>query len=552
MAIRLIDTRTLQLTSVIGKELPKFAILSHTWSHDGEISFQEMAAINDDPCHPATKKSGYVKVVEVCRMARSHEIPYAWVDTCCIDKTSSSELGEAINSMYRWYQQAETCYAFLADFDPDSALETALPKCRWFTRGWCLQELLAPKAVLFFDARWNRIGSKVELTSLISKITLIDENVLIDSDLISSVPVARRMSWAANRTTTKEEDIAYCLLGIFDVNMPMLYGEGPRAFQRLQEEIMMASNDLSIFAIHEPSSGDTLDLNGKARPYRSLFATSPKDFEGCGNLTHTRTDVRWNNAFALTNKGLYFRRAEMQIDVRRGLFSLSLNCMISENKLGRMYLRKVGPGLYAQCEADADCYDDEESSTEIENDVYIVRTITPLVQLQLEEAEQHAIIVRSRTHHLFKALQVMQRSTTSDRWDVSRSLFLTRGAEKSFGGFWKVFPSLARNIEKDDDPQPLPSSHFYLVCGLRHPTKSRSPRAWVRLYAVKEWSDLEKKFGIVTNPANIEALSTRNTTAELLFGTGASRLLVTATIQMETSTGRPRFELELNMTKNPE
>lgn len=508
-----------------------------------------MTAINDDPYHPAAKKPGYTKVAEVCQMARSNGIPYAWVDTCCIDKTSSSELGEAINSMYRWYQQAEVCYAFLPDFDTDSPLEKALPKCRWFTRGWCLQELLAPKTVLFYDTRWNRIGSKAELTSLISKITLVDEKILIDSDLINTVPVARRMSWAANRTTTKEEDIAYCLLGIFDVNMPMLYGEGSRAFQRLQEEITKESNDLSIFAIREPPHSYS---NGKAHPYRSLFATSPKDFEGCGNLTHTRTDVHWNNAFALTNKGLYFRRAEMQLDVRHGLFSLPLNCLISENKLARMYLRKVGPGLYARCDADADCYDDEESATEIENDVYIIRAITPLVQLQLEEAEQHAIIVQSRTHHLFKALQVMQRSTTSDRWDVSRSLFLTRGLEKSFGGFWKVFPSLAQKIEKSEDPQPLPPSHFYLVCGLCHPKESSSPRAWVRIYSVKEWTDLEKKFGIVTNPANAEALSTESTTAELVFGTDSSKLLVTATIQMEMSTGRPRFELELNMTENAE
>ncbi|KAI6083897.1 hypothetical protein F4821DRAFT_243908 [Hypoxylon rubiginosum] len=548
MAIRLIDTRTLQLTFVVGREPPKYAILSHTWSLE-EISFQEMTAINDDPYHPAAKKPGYTKVAEVCQMARSNGIPYAWVDTCCIDKTSSSELGEAINSMYRWYQQAEVCYAFLPDFDTDSPLEKALPKCRWFTRGWCLQELLAPKTVLFYDTRWNRIGSKAELTSLISKITLVDEKILIDSDLINTVPVARRMSWAANRTTTKEEDIAYCLLGIFDVNMPMLYGEGSRAFQRLQEEITKESNDLSIFAIREPPHSYS---NGKAHPYRSLFATSPKDFEGCGNLTHTRTDVHWNNAFALTNKGLYFRRAEMQLDVRHGLFSLPLNCLISENKLARMYLRKVGPGLYARCDADADCYDDEESATEIENDVYIIRAITPLVQLQLEEAEQHAIIVQSRTHHLFKALQVMQRSTTSDRWDVSRSLFLTRGLEKSFGGFWKVFPSLAQKIEKSEDPQPLPPSHFYLVCGLCHPKESSSPRAWVRIYSVKEWTDLEKKFGIVTNPANAEALSTESTTAELVFGTDSSKLLVTATIQMEMSTGRPRFELELNMTENAE
>ncbi|KAI1658179.1 hypothetical protein F4813DRAFT_388963 [Daldinia decipiens] len=555
MAIRLIDTRTLCLVSIPREDTPRYAILSHTWDNDNEISFQEMMAINDDPHHPATDKTGYLKIVGTCQMAKNHGIPYAWVDNCCIDKTSSSDLGEAINSMYRWYQEAEVCYALLSDFDTDDTLEIALPKCRWFTRGWCLQGLIAPKTLLFLDSQWNRIGSKADLTSLVSKITLVDEEILIDRDLVSSVPVARRMSWAAKRMTTREEDIAYCLLGIFDVNMPILYGEGPKAFQRLQEEIIKASNDLSIFAFDESPSRNVAYFDSKTHLYCSLFATSPRDFEGCGNLEYTRNDVHWNNAFALTNKGLHFRRAEMQIDFRHGLYNMPLNCKPLGGKLALMHLRKVGTGLYARCNADADWYNDEESFTEIENDVYIIRTITPSVRLQLEEAEKYAIRVQSRTHNLLGGLQVILRSITSDRWDASRSLFLTRG-DKSFGGFWKVFPSLARKIQKSEGPQPLPSGHFYLVCRLHYPSEYPSPRAWIRLYAyeewAKEWADLGNKF---TKLANIETLSTENTentAAELVFGTGSSRLLVTATIQLKMNMGCPYFELELNMTENPQ
>ncbi|OTA68490.1 hypothetical protein K449DRAFT_363475, partial [Hypoxylon sp. EC38] len=309
MGIRLVDAQTLRMRWFMDGNIPQYAILSHTWENDQEISYQEMIAISENPAHPAVEKRGYAKVVETCQKARRNNIAYAWVDTCCIDKTSSSELSEAINSMYRWYQQAEVCYVLLTDFDAASAsLRDALPKCRWWTRGWCLQELVAPQRVEFFDAGWNYIGLKTDLASLITEITGIEKEVLIDSSLIESLPVARRMSWAAGRETSREEDMAYCLLGIFNVSMPMLYGEGKKAFLRLQEQIIHTSNDLSIFAFHRRSLTNNLSSRyNSSRPYRDLFATSPRDFIGCRDLVHTRMDVHWNNAFSLTNKGIHFR-----------------------------------------------------------------------------------------------------------------------------------------------------------------------------------------------------------------------------------------------------
>ncbi|KAK0717708.1 hypothetical protein B0T26DRAFT_740965 [Lasiosphaeria miniovina] len=270
----------------------------HTWEAEGEISFQEMEAIGQDPAAPAANKSGYAKVVVACQKAAEYGLRYAWVDTCCIDKTSSSELSEAINSMYRWYQNAEVCFAFLADLHAEpGALEVDLPRCRWFTRGWCLQELIAPRRVKFFDASWNHIGTRADLSSVISGITQIDEQVLIGSGLICSIPVARRMSWAVARQTTREEDMAYCLLGIFDVHMPMLYGEGARAFMRLQEEIIKTSNDLSIFVfLDQPMRGDDPSsslVDSALEPYCDLFAASPRDFAGCEKVVDMEeTSVR--------------------------------------------------------------------------------------------------------------------------------------------------------------------------------------------------------------------------------------------------------------------
>ena len=157
---------------------------------------------------------------------------YAWVDTCCIDKSSSAELSESINSMFKWYRQATTCYAYLEDVDthdpadfksPDSSLS----KSRWFRRGWTLQELVAPRNVTFYNAKWEKIGDKKDHVLELEAITGIDPDVL-GGKAPQAVPIAWRMSWAADRETTRIEDVAYSLLGIFDINMPLLYGEGPK------------------------------------------------------------------------------------------------------------------------------------------------------------------------------------------------------------------------------------------------------------------------------------------------------------------------------------
>ncbi|KAH9226705.1 hypothetical protein K456DRAFT_1850008 [Colletotrichum gloeosporioides 23] len=271
----LINTTTLELAEFQGgpPSLP-YAILSHTWS-DGEVSFHDMA----DFVH-ASKKPGFTKIWKTCEIARAAGIEWAWVDTCCIDKSSSAELTESINSMFRWYNDAHICYAYLSDYPPltsqprssffrsaEQLSAAELGQCRWFSRGWTLQELVASRDITFFDKNWNDIGSKAHLQALLASITGIDQEVLEDPAAVYEVPVARRMSWAARRRTKREEDRAYSLFGIFDVNLPLIYGGDRKAFLRLQEAILQNSTDLSLFA-WDSSDDDT-------QAFRGLLAQSP-------------------------------------------------------------------------------------------------------------------------------------------------------------------------------------------------------------------------------------------------------------------------------------
>ena len=178
----LINTESFALEAIGDPEGYSYAVLSHTWE-GGEVTFQEMADLNQ-----AREKPGFSKIERTCRLALERGIKYAWVDTCCIDKSSSAELTEAINSMFRWYKLSTICFVYLSDCD-----DNELAKCRWFTRGWTLQELLAPVFVEFYDHFWRPSGNKTSLQKLIVDITGIDEKVLNNSDALSSVCVARRM-----------------------------------------------------------------------------------------------------------------------------------------------------------------------------------------------------------------------------------------------------------------------------------------------------------------------------------------------------------------------
>lgn len=191
-------------------------------------------------------KPGYKKIYFCEEQARRDGLLYFWVDTCCIDKRNSTELAEAINSMFRWYRNAVKCYVYLSDVlrndhdQADSALQSwqiAFQKSRWFTRGWTLQELIAPQSVEFFSSNGKLLGNKKSLEQQLHGITGIKISALRGTPL-STFSIEERMSWGENRQTKREEDKAYSLLGIFDIYLPLIYGEGAgNAFRRLQEEV---------------------------------------------------------------------------------------------------------------------------------------------------------------------------------------------------------------------------------------------------------------------------------------------------------------------------
>ncbi|KAF2844401.1 HET-domain-containing protein [Plenodomus tracheiphilus IPT5] len=276
--MRLINASTLKLKSFIDdSQLPKYAILSHTWGA-GEVTFDDLRRNRPSELE---HMPGYQKIRLAALQTLRDNLNYVWVDTCCIDKTSSAELSESINSMFRWYAKAEICYAYLEDIQ-----EEALAKARWFTRGWTLQELLAPDKLHFYDRGWKFIGDKIYLEPKIARITGIDIEALDSGNKLGDYSVATRMSWAASRTTTRAEDMAYCLMGIFDVNMPLLYGEGGlKAFTRLQQVVLEDTSDCSVFAWVSTEDHAQLRLNKTGHLLRnhnqgggSIYAKTPKDF----------------------------------------------------------------------------------------------------------------------------------------------------------------------------------------------------------------------------------------------------------------------------------
>ena len=232
------------LHEFIGTKVPVYAILSHTWA-TGEVTIQEVEN------GTGKDKAGWKKIVFCAKQADADGLRYLWVDTCCIDKKNAVELQEAINSMFRWYQNAARCYVYMSDVsigeddeqDSPPKWEAAFKKSRWFRRGWTLQELIAPSSVEFFDSNGRQIGSKEELTQQIHDVTRIPVTIL-RGDALTEFDVNERMSWARGRETMRPEDMAYSLLGILGVHMPLIYGEGmPNALNRLQWEIERRPNE---------------------------------------------------------------------------------------------------------------------------------------------------------------------------------------------------------------------------------------------------------------------------------------------------------------------
>jgi hypothetical protein len=225
--IRLLNVHTLELEDIDeGSNAPPYLILSHRWGkpHE-EVSFKDL---EDQGSRYFQKKAWKSKVEGFCLLARKHDFDYVWIDTCCIDKSSSSEVSHAIIRMFRWYQKSVACVVYLGDVQQDELPQwddpyTTIPV--WFTRGWTLQELLAPKVVRFYNRNWTFLGTRATLAPQIHRFTGIEEDALHGKDL-HTFSFLQRLRWARERVTTRPEDIVYSLLGLFDVVMHPLYGEG--------------------------------------------------------------------------------------------------------------------------------------------------------------------------------------------------------------------------------------------------------------------------------------------------------------------------------------
>ena len=299
-------------------ETTNYVILSHRWIDPTEVDCEEMvdlAKMDKREQDEIRGRLGYKKIADTCKQAKLDGYEWVWVDTCCIDKRSSAELSEAINSMYRWYANAKICYAYLHDVDGSSFFtkdDGKYPESNgwpeWFSRGWTLQEMIAPRNLQFFNKNWHHIGDKKGLAEDLRWITEVPTHILTDGLEGDRPCVAQIMSWAAKRTTTRVEDRAYSLMGLLGVNMPMLYGEGKKAFQRLQLEIIRSSNDQSIFAWGAWSSSVRIG---------SILADDPSDFKDCSGvelLDHDKlikelpelssTNADHFDVFPITNRGI--------------------------------------------------------------------------------------------------------------------------------------------------------------------------------------------------------------------------------------------------------
>ncbi|KAL5351284.1 hypothetical protein ACLOAV_003136 [Pseudogymnoascus australis] len=407
--MRLLNVDTLKLEEFLDHRTIRYAIFSHTWD-EKEVSFADMQR----GLRHATALPYFKKIRGACRQAASDGFKFVWVDTCCIDNSSSAELSEALNSMFHWYSDAGVCYAYLSDVvevGDGPVAESQFRNSRWFTRGWTLQELLAPKKVVFYSREWAKVGSKGQFATRISEITRIHPKALEDFD-ITEFSIAERMSWASDRVTTRQEDVAYCLLGLFGVNMALLYGEGERAFIRLEEEIIKSSDDHSIFAWISPHIAPYMGAG--------LLATSPSQFKHSRGITPFQADAGISRPYLMTNKGLSINMNLVRGYSQHEYFAL-LDCRTGGGLCFAICLRELihgGEGLQA------DFSHGRNSSLATSTGDQFIRVRCPeLYAMQSRNYDRTAELFVRQTTYLPRQLFVRQ--TT----DLPRQLVHSRGRE---------------------------------------------------------------------------------------------------------------------------
>ncbi|KFA68072.1 hypothetical protein S40285_02558 [Stachybotrys chlorohalonatus IBT 40285] len=447
--MRLIKCDTIEMESFEISKMPPYAILSHTWDED-EVTFDEFR--NQDT---RRLRRGWHKVEAACRMAEANKLQYVWVDCCCINKNSSAELSEAITSMFTLYGLSAECYAYLSDYEipTEEGSRINITTCRWFTRGWTLQELLAPVKISFFDQHWRFVGTKHLLSAQISEKTHIDQEILENNafeylrGLLDACTVAMRMSWAATRETKRPEDMAYCLLGVFGIITPMLYGEGgEKAFIRLQEEIIKDSNDMTIFAWKQASTNMVIyniATCDTSTPWRGILAISPREFIDGHKICCPRGHDQ-NPEYTMTNKGLRIRTRLTRAGERRYLMPLNC-CTYGDARPLHILLQNQGHG-------------GSDVLARIEPERLLRRAFREYVRFPTEEDHSIYITKRSsgqekwatqvnrnfafRIRYEYKKTSYKCEVTTIEphsRWDKEHSIFVTATSEHAtFTAFHRV------------------------------------------------------------------------------------------------------------------
>ncbi|KAK6435197.1 hypothetical protein LTR95_008617 [Oleoguttula sp. CCFEE 5521] len=311
--MRLLDTGTYEVGDPQYSITERYAILSHRW-HAKEISYQQLESA--EKIARSITLPHFAKIQSACAKAASLGYQWLWIDTCCINKQDNAELTESLNSMYKWYNVDHITAKGPTPFAVAATDESKVPESEWFTRGWTLQELLACKTARFYDVNWDEIGTKATLALDLQRITRIEAGYLHHRKSLHLASIATKLSWACDRVTTRPEDKVYSLVGLFDVYLPIQYGEGlKKAFRRLQLELL-TTPDESIFAwtlpglSWEPSLGYDSDEYG-------LLAPSIECFGKSGGVTHiNKEDYRPRSAagYSMVQTGVMFPVPTIEFD----------------------------------------------------------------------------------------------------------------------------------------------------------------------------------------------------------------------------------------------
>lgn len=283
--------------------LPPYATFSHVIDEIG-APLEDFARIKRELC------SDIVKIlIRACVQARDAGFTWLWNYAACVDRNSCAAQSEAINSLAQIYRNCGRSIIYLEDLKSklveDEEVVERMAECRWIRNVWAIPQIVFSRVAFFYSSDWSLIGTKKSLLPYLSSRMGIDQEVLEDSDSLEEFSLARRMSWASDMTASRVEDFAYALVGLFDVSMSILYGEGQKAFLKLQEEIMGDTDDFSLIA------WDKID----AQEYNGLFAHSPACFRRFRN--GPTTPLRVNGEVQIQCKGIniqtFFWKTETEL-----------------------------------------------------------------------------------------------------------------------------------------------------------------------------------------------------------------------------------------------